>query len=226
MIYGDNPENKTPDSSAITQSGNLYVYCGNNPVMGYDPTGELVLSAIVVGAAIGGILGAVNSTISQLSEHNGDWSEVNLGKVTFDGAIGALGGALASSGISKVVSVIAGGVIGAVSSIASDCLFNENVKTEDGYDWGQISFNSLKNAAIGMFSGFISGAGADYIGEGQQITKFINSKHILNKTIANNTQRAIANQTSVMYHHAKQLMVSGMKYLASNVFNLVASQTF
>ena len=40
MIYGDDTENKTPDSSAITQSGNLYVYCGNNPVLHQDGSGD------------------------------------------------------------------------------------------------------------------------------------------------------------------------------------------
>ena len=53
---------------------NMYAYCGNNPVMGYDPTGEIVISAIIIGAAIGGILGAANSVIDQLSENNGNWS--------------------------------------------------------------------------------------------------------------------------------------------------------
>ncbi len=56
MIYGDNP-NKineredalslkqytyVPSISSIMQSGNLYVYCGNNPVIYLDTTGNLV----------------------------------------------------------------------------------------------------------------------------------------------------------------------------------------
>ncbi len=32
MIYGDNTENTVPDVAAILQSGNLYVYCGGNPI--------------------------------------------------------------------------------------------------------------------------------------------------------------------------------------------------
>ena len=39
MIYGDAPDNTVPDQSAIIQSGNLYVYCGNNPVVRKDSIG-------------------------------------------------------------------------------------------------------------------------------------------------------------------------------------------
>ena len=41
MIYGDDPNNTVPDQNAIKQSGNLYVYCGNNPVVFVDLTGDL-----------------------------------------------------------------------------------------------------------------------------------------------------------------------------------------
>lgn len=44
MIYGDEEykvgEIKIPDIKAIMQSGNLYVYCMNNPVTYKDPTGN------------------------------------------------------------------------------------------------------------------------------------------------------------------------------------------
>ena len=40
MIYGDDPDNTVPDQNAIKQSGNLYVYCGNNPVVFVDLTGN------------------------------------------------------------------------------------------------------------------------------------------------------------------------------------------
>ena len=55
MIYGDDTENKTPDSSAITQSGNLYVYCGNNPVVRKDGIGHFWDTVFdVVSLAMGG----------------------------------------------------------------------------------------------------------------------------------------------------------------------------
>ena len=199
---------------------NMFAYCGNNPVMGYDPTGKIVISAIIIGAAIGGILGAVNSVIDQLSENNGDWNEVNVWKVGVDFAFGAISGAFASSGISLGTSIILGGALGAVSSLVNDLCFDTSLRTNTGYDWKQISFNALNNAVIGMASGFISGAGADCIKEGQHVTKFVNSKKILNRTIANNTKGSIAHQTRVMYHHANPLVESGIWYLASSAWSL------
>ncbi len=71
MIYGDNP-NKineredalglkaytyAPSINSIMQSGNLYVYCGNNPISRIDPTGNewwhwALGATVVVGCAV------------------------------------------------------------------------------------------------------------------------------------------------------------------------------
>jgi len=50
-----------PDMSAIMQSGNLYAYGLNNPLMYYDPTGEAVANIIsaVLGAGGGALLGTM-----------------------------------------------------------------------------------------------------------------------------------------------------------------------
>ena len=44
MIYGDDSDNTVPDQSAILQSGNLYAYCSNNPIIGHDPYGTVTVS--------------------------------------------------------------------------------------------------------------------------------------------------------------------------------------
>lgn len=73
MIYGDEPGkinqredalgltaySYTPQITAIMQSGNLYVYGLNNPIMYRDSSGnEIVLTCILIGAAIGTIVNA------------------------------------------------------------------------------------------------------------------------------------------------------------------------
>ena len=65
----------SPDSVAYLGANgdlisyNLYAYCGNNPVMGYDPTGEFAISTlilIIVGAAAVTTAGAI--TYAALAE--------------------------------------------------------------------------------------------------------------------------------------------------------------
>ena len=74
MIYGDNPQKineredklglKTysyaPQITAVAQSGNLYVYCGSNPLYYSDPTGQewyhWVIGGIIVAAAAAAVV--------------------------------------------------------------------------------------------------------------------------------------------------------------------------
>ena len=72
MIYGDNPQKineredklglKTysyvPQITAVAQSGNLYVYCGNSPVKYYDATGETGVLALQWTSSMWWLIGA------------------------------------------------------------------------------------------------------------------------------------------------------------------------
>ncbi len=161
------------------------------------------------GAVIGAGISMSLSVVTQLEEHNGDWNKLNLQKVLFDGVFGAINGALAASGISVGWSVALGAASGFLSSIGSDLLFeNGNI------NWGA-AVNSL---IIGAIAGRIAGAGANYVGDGMQVTKFANSRNILNRTIANGTKRAIARQTHALNVHATQLLNSGANYMLSKAF--------
>ena len=69
MIYGDNPDNKFPLISAITQSTNLYVYCANNPLGFVDLDGHIITPANVIGAVLGAGGGAVLGRL--IADHYG-----------------------------------------------------------------------------------------------------------------------------------------------------------
>ena len=103
---------------------NLYAYCLNNPIMGYDPTGTWdwgnfwkvvagigivtalvvgtiftggTLSVVLAGAAIGAIGGAIGATVSTTLLN--DWE--NFGNNFLIGTIGgAISGAVGASTIS------------------------------------------------------------------------------------------------------------------------------
>ena len=45
------------DEGAGILATNIYAYCANNPIINYDPTGEGILTCIIVGAIIGVVVG-------------------------------------------------------------------------------------------------------------------------------------------------------------------------
>ena len=107
MIYGDNPVRinerqdplgltiytYAPDINAIRQSTNLYVYCGNNPVMYIDPDGEVfMLVTGAVGAVVGGVAGGIHSYVKHGEVR---WQNVAAG-AAIGGVIGLTGGAAAA----------------------------------------------------------------------------------------------------------------------------------
>ena len=193
---------------------NLYCYCGNDPVNYKDPSGRLAITtiAIIVGALIGLAIGASSSVVAQLEEHNGDWSQINWWGVAFDGVLGAINGGLAASGINIWWSIGLGAALSFGSSVGKDYLFNDK-----NIDWNA----AMKSLVVGALAGLMAGAGANNVKEGMHVTKFVNSKTILNRTITNGTKRAIARQTHAMNVHAIQLLISGVRYMGSNTFSSI-----
>ena len=87
---------------------NLYAYCNNDPVNMYDPTGHFAISALIIGALIGAVIGfGTTYAIDVASEMKDgfDWSDFNTFEDNWQkyvcafvggavsGAFGAVGGA-------------------------------------------------------------------------------------------------------------------------------------
>ena len=79
-------------------------------------------ATLIVGATIGAYVGVGASIISQ--GMSSGWSNINSWQVLLDGTMGAISGAVGASGISKIGSIIIGGVLGGAGSIGSDLLSN------------------------------------------------------------------------------------------------------
>ena len=136
MIYGDEPvkwnERKEdtydplglntytykPDIAAIMQSGNLYAYCMNNPIMYRDESGEIVVTAIVIGALLGAVIGGViGGKISYDKYGTIKWQYV-AGGALLGGVAGALigwgaGAIIAKFGVAATANGITAGTSGA-----------------------------------------------------------------------------------------------------------------
>ena len=88
---------------------NMYAYCSNNPVMNVDPSGEgIVVSARIIGAAIGAAIGVIRSIASQYIDNGGNWHQINVGMVIYDGLVGAISGAVSATGIGIIGSMALG----------------------------------------------------------------------------------------------------------------------
>jgi len=89
-----NDREQSESIAAMMQATNLYVYCGNNPLILVDPSGEIFMVATgLVGAVAGGIAGAIYSL--RANDGRGvSWRHVATG-AAIGGAIGLTGGAAA-----------------------------------------------------------------------------------------------------------------------------------
>lgn len=117
MIYGDNPQKTNerksndplglntytlvPNINAIRQSGNLYAYCLNNPLMYQDPDGEsIILTCIIIGVVAGAILGG--SAGAYYSYKN--FGAVKWQYVTGGAVVGGVIGGLVGWGAGAIIS--------------------------------------------------------------------------------------------------------------------------
>jgi hypothetical protein len=195
-------------------SYNLYAYCSNDPVNYTDPTGHAI-NPIVAGFILGAAIGIITSIFVQTLKADGDITQVDLREVAFDAFVGGLNGALAASDVSFGAAIALGALIGGASKIAKDYLIEKKNSISP--------LEILDSVLLGCICGAIAGAGANNAKDGAHLGKFIKSYKILNNTIINGTKSAIARQSSVMMHHAKNLLISGGKYLFSNFISIIGS---
>jgi RHS repeat-associated protein len=134
-----------PNIHAITQSSNLYLYCGNNPIMFVDPSGEFW--HILAGAVAGAVVGTIASMITQVATTG----RINLTTTIVAAGSGAISGGLAASGVGLGIQVVANGAIGAIAG-----------GTESFIRTGSIDPLSVATGlAAGMLGGALGGAGVN-----------------------------------------------------------------
>ena len=86
---------------------NMYAYCGNNPVMYVDPTGEFILTALIVGVIAGSVIGgSIGGVIAYNSAKSSGLEGSDLFWATASGV-----------GKGAVIGGVAGGLVGATGGV-------------------------------------------------------------------------------------------------------------
>jgi hypothetical protein len=140
----------------------MYAYCGNNPVMGYDPTGEFAISAIFIGALIGIGVQYLSDVIENVSSGEQGVDILVPNSSLTDYIAAAVGGAIASIPGTKLLGTLVTGAIGNVTSsalkgeigsfsefIKKKVRYNTENKSTGDRGYGNLSEGKAKSADTG-----------------------------------------------------------------------------
>ena len=97
------------DSGSGLIGYNVYAYCANNPVNLSDPTGEFILTALIVGVVVGAVIGgAIGGTIAYNSAKSSGLEGSDLFWATAGGV-----------GKGALIGGVAGGLVGATGGVVA-----------------------------------------------------------------------------------------------------------
>ena len=144
MLNADDDSLSTATPQGLTDK-NYFTYCDNNPVVRVDSDGAFW--NVVIGAAVGGALGATTQVIVQGGVHN----KKELFKVVISGVSGAVGGGLGACGLPLVWSVVSDTGIAFATSLGLE-LVDNNYKLGD-VDWFEIGADTAESALTSLLVG-------------------------------------------------------------------------
>ena len=166
---------------------NMYLYCGNNPVVRADDEGDFwnIVVGAVVGAALGALVQIGNNLLA--GEH---W----LDGVGTAALTGAASGALAASGVGLVVSVVGNAAISMAGNATNQVIKNKGF---DNFDVGDM----LIDGVIGAIAGRVGGKGMGKFANLKALNKNLTKKVISgSKETVKQGVRYYVSQTKFAYN--------------------------
>ena len=137
-----------PSTGQGLTGNNMFAYCGNNPISRADTQGTLW--HVAFGAILGGVISGVSKAWECIKD--GDSIEEIIKQTLVSTACGAVGGALAATGIGVGGQVIIGAALGAVESAANQMI-----------DDGEVNMGRVfLDTCAGAIGGLAGGNGASF----------------------------------------------------------------
>ena len=97
---------------------NLYAYCNNNPVMGVDPSGHFVITALLIGLGVGAAVGFGGTMVADYVDDGEIFNgSIGVGDYLLNSLVGGLTGALVGGLIAAAPAI--GGFLGSAFSAGS-----------------------------------------------------------------------------------------------------------
>ena len=127
----------------------MFAYCQNNPVINSDQNGHFILTCIIVGAVVGGVICGGYSAASQCAENG--FSNINWGVVGVNFLTGAISGAFAATPITTLASVAINAGLGVANYAGEQAVKGEEITVK----------GVVINGIAGGIGGAISGSGLD-----------------------------------------------------------------
>jgi len=152
---------------------NLYVYCCNDPINMYDPSGNFAISIgllLAIGGIVGAAIGAGASVAGQYLANGCSWENFSWGQLALDTVLGGVSGMLSMSPLGLGAMVAANAGLGFVGAVGGHLINGSDFSK--GSTWLDIGLST----GLGALVGLIGGAGAlnaGYLNGAKQTAGFI-----------------------------------------------------
>ncbi|MBR4657274.1 MAG: RHS repeat-associated core domain-containing protein, partial [Oscillospiraceae bacterium] len=182
---------------------NMFAYCENRPTIGYDPDGEFLFTAIIIGVAVGAAVSGGAKVISNGIEGK-NWSD-GLGVALLTGAAS---GALSATPVGTVGSIIGNALISMAGNATEQVIKNDGF---NNFDVGDM----LLDGAVGAISGAAGGSGFEKSVNIKSLEKNLGRK-IFTKKIFRSSGRIVAKKAVTYF--SSQTKTLFKRYLIKPIF--------